>query len=344
MLWIIPCLADVGTKLSSPFGQEMSGKCLNFRALFRAVSLGAITFLGLHGAAWLWSVGRLTLLIDQEADRLRSQGWRIQTGAARYGGWPGQARVEVGPATISAHGMSVRAESLSAEAFLVRPGPLTWRSRGHALRLGLGAERPLVTGDVTGEELPDGVLLSTAATRVAGLFAVDALRVWMRPNETNITLQRLRSLNARGALGPTIEAIELRVEAHPPTAPVAGSQSSTTPEAEGDNFDVELMHSTAAGMNATGRARIQFDAALGPRLDGVIHVTGYAAGLDRLAATELIPSATAVAAKAVLGLLATPPDGAAEIPVRIESGILYAAQFALLRLPRAEGSGLEPLR
>ena len=104
------------------------------------------------------------------------------------------------------------------------------------------------------------------------------------------------------------------------------------------------MHLAVAGMDVTGRAELWFNAALRPRLDGVIHVAGYAAGLDGLAAANLIPSRTAVAAKAVLGLLATPPDGATEIPVRIEGGILYAAQFALLRLSTLEELNLGPLR
>ncbi len=344
MLWIIPCFTGDGTKLSSAIGQEMSGKCLNFQPLFRSVGFVAIAFLALHCAAWLWSVHRLTVLIDQEAGRLRSQGWRVEIGAARYSGWPGQARVEVGPALIAAHGLSVRADFLTAEAALVRPGPLIWRSRGHTLRFGSGLERPVLAGDVTGEVLPDGILLTTAATSVAGLAAADALRMRISPNETNITVQRLRALNAPWALGAAIEALDLRVEALSSPDTAAGAQSSTLPDVEGSYFHVELMHSTAAGTDATGRATLWFDAALRPRLDGVIHVAGYAAGLDRLAATELIPSGTAVAAKAVLGLLATPPDGAAEIPVRIENGILYAAQFALFRLPKPEEPASEPRR
>ena len=96
--------------------------------------------------------------------------------------------------------------------------------------------------------------------------------------------------------------------------------------------------------DASGRAELWFDAALRPRLDGIIHVAGYAAGLDSLAAVNVISSRTALAAKAVLGLLAMPPDGAAEVPVRIEGGMLYAAQFALSRLPKLEKPDSGPLR
>lgn len=315
----------------------MSRKCLNRLTFLGSLAVFAVTFFVLHCAAWLWSVHRLAVLIDQQADRLRSQGWRIEIASARYGGWPGQVHVEVGPATIAAHGASVRAESLIAKAALVRPGPLTWQSRGHAVRFGSGPERPVLTGDVAGEASSGSIVLTTAATHVAELFAAEALRMWIRPNETMIAIQRLRPLDARWTLGPTIEAVELRVEALSPTSSDANSRSSTSPpQAEDDQFDIRLTHLRVAGMDATGRAKLWFDAALRPRLDGVIHVAGYAAGLDGLAAANIIPSRTAVAAKAVLGLLATPPDGAAEIPMRIEGDTLYAAQFALLRLPKLD--------
>ncbi len=312
---------------------------------FRTFGIATMTFLVLHCAAWLWSANRLAVLIDQQADRLRSQGWRIEIASARYGGWPGQVRGEIGPATFAARGVSVRAESLVANTALVRPGPLTWQSRGHAVRFGSGAERPVLAGDVAGEASSDGVVLTTASTHVAELIAAEALRMWIKPNETIITVQRLRPLDARWAPGPIIEALELRVEARSPTSSVAGSQSSELPlQAASDHFDIKMMNLAVGGMDATGHAELWFDAALRLRLDGVVHVAGYAAGLDGLVAAGVISSRAAIAAKAVLGLLATPPGGAAEIPVRIEGGILYAAQFALIRLPTLGESNLGLLR
>lgn len=300
-------------------------------------------FFALHCTAWLWSVNRLAVLIDHQADRLRSQGWRVELASARYGGWPGQARVEVGPVTVAAHGLSVRAETLIAEAALVRPGPLIWRSRGHAIRFGSGLERPVLAADVAGEALPDGIVLTTAAMRVAELFEAEALRARIGPNELAVMVQRLRPIAAGWALGPSIEALDLRIVAVSPTSSTADSQSSASPsKSEDDHFDIRLTHLTAAGMDATGRAELWFDAALRPRLDGIIHIAGYAAGLDGLAATNVISSKAAVAAKAVLSLFATPPDGTAEIPVRIEGGMLYAARFALIRLPTLERPGSIP--
>ena len=323
----------------------MSEKCLKRWPFFRAFSGGLITAFALHCAAWLWSVDHLSNLIEQNVNNLRSQGWRVEIAAARYGGWPGRARVEVGPATIAAHGLSVRAESLTAEAALVRSGPLTWRSRGHAYRFDSGQERPVLAGDVAGEALPDGVVLTTAAMRVAGLLEAEALRVQIRPNDTRITVQRLRPLDVRWALGPSIEALDMRVEGlSPKSSAVVSHVSAAPPQTEGDHFKLELVHSAVAGMDATGRAELWFDAALRPRLVGIIRVAGYAAGLDGLVAAGVVPSRAAVAAKAVLGLLATPPDGIAEIPVRIEGGIFYAAQFALLRLIGPEEPDLRPLR
>ena len=154
-------------------------------------------FLVLHCVAWFWSVNRLAVLMDQQADRLRSQGWRVEIASARYGGWPGQARVEVGPATIAAHGVSVRAESLIVKAALVHPGPLTWQSRGHAVRFGSGRERPVLAGDVAGEVSSDALVLTTAATQVADLFTAEALRMWIGPKATMMEIQRLSPLAAR---------------------------------------------------------------------------------------------------------------------------------------------------
>jgi hypothetical protein len=97
-------------------------------------------------------------------------------------------------------------------------------------------------------------------------------------------------------------------------------------------------------MTASGQAGFWLDAALQPRLHGVVHVIGYTVGVDRLVAAGIAPMRTAKAAKAVLDLLAAPsPDAGADVVVRIEAGILYAGPFALLRLPALEWTGPSPL-
>jgi len=305
--------------------------------------LGVLGLIG-HGAVWLRSVDRLRGLMEEQAGALRDHGWRVELGPVRWGGWPGRAIVEIGPVSIATDGFAWRAESVVADTALFRPGPLVMRSAGHRVRLGLYPEMVVTSREATIEARVDGVVLTGAGVRIANVVEVgdvveaEAVQARLGPATLAMTARRVRFPEALGRRSPAIDSLEFRVLLTRPVPPAAGLRTAVAAWRDaGGAMDVPEFALVGAGMRASGRIGLWLDSALQPNLDGMVHITGYAAGLDGLVATGNLPRRTAVAAKAVLGLLAAPsPDGSADVTVRMRDDVLMVAQFPLLRLPRLE--------
>jgi hypothetical protein len=100
-------------------------------------------------------------------------------------------------------------------------------------------------------------------------------------------------------------------------------------------------------LSASLEARLGLDASLQPTGTGQAVVSGYAQALDTLAANGALPNDAALAGKAMLSVMATPPgaDGApAEIklPLTLEGGVLSLRGVPLLRLPPLAWPGSRP--
>ncbi len=322
----------------------MSGMGLLQRRTARVLCLVGVACVASHGVAWWQSAGRLSAMVEQQASILRRLGLQIALGPTRYWGWPQRVGVAVGPMSIAANGMTLRAATLVAETTLVHPGPLILRSTGHSLRFGGGPEYQVVTGEMLTETSGDGAVLTGAGIRVAHSFEAEAFQARIGPASLTLTARHLKLLEGRGTLGPPIGELDLRADATPSIFLADSPRSAAAAwQAAGGSLRLTLSRLTTAGMTASGRAAFWLDAALQPRLDGVVHAIGYTAGVDGLVAAGSIPTRSAKAAKAVLDLLAAPsPDAGADVAVRIEAGILYAGPFALLRLPALEWTGPSP--
>jgi len=282
--------------------------------------------------------------MEEQAGVLRDHGWRVELGPIRWGGWPGRAVVEIGPVSIATDGFAWRAESVVADTALFQPGPLVMRSAGHRVRLGLYAAIVVTSREATIEVRADGVVLTGAGVRIADVVEVgdvveaEAVQARLGPATLAMTARRVRFPEALGARSPAIDSLEFRVLLTRPVPPAAGLRTAVAAWRDaGGTMDVPEFALVGAGMRASGRIGLWLDSALQPNLDGMVHITGYAAGLDGLVATGNLPGRTAVAAKAVLGLLAAPsPDGSADVAVRMRDDVLMVAQFPLLRIPRLE--------
>ncbi len=304
---------------------------------------GALVAAGVaHGVVWVSAVRRLHALVEEQAQALRAQGWRVVLGPAWPHGWPGRAGLRFGPASVEADGFAWQAEGAVIDAPLRWPewragadlGPARVRADGQQIRFGSGPALAVVSQDVQLEVSGAGATLAGTTVGIAPLFEAEALQVRLGPEGLALSARRLKPLDAPWARGQVIDALALHASAAAPL-PLAANPRAVKAWREADGaVDLSDIALTMGSAHAVGQGRIGLDDDLQPKLDGTMHVTGYEAGLDELAAAGVLARQTVVAAKAVLGLLAAAtPDGGADVPVQIAGGVLTVARFPLLRIP-----------
>ena len=294
-----------------------------------------------HGGYWLSAVRRLEARVEEQAQALRAQGWRVVLGPAWPEGWPGRAGLQFGSASVEAGGFAWRADRMVADAPLRWPpsmsglGPVRVRADGQQVRLGAGVPLPVVSQDLQLEVSGGAATLAGTGVGIAQAFEAEAVRLRMGPEGLALSVQRLKPLDSARARFQGIDALALHASATPPL-PFAGEPrvAAAAWRQAGGTVELSDITVTMGRARVLGNGRVWLDDALQPRLDGTVHVTGYEAGLDDLAAAGILTRQATVAAKAVLGLLAAPtPDGGADVPVQIADGVLTVARFPLLRVP-----------
>lgn len=296
-----------------------------------------------HGVVWLDAVRRLDALVGEQAQALRAQGWRVVLGPARPQGWPGRAGLQFGPASVEADGFAWRAEGAAIDVPLRWPesvsgaitGPARVRAEGQQIRFGSGPALALVSRDLQLDASGDAATLAGTAVGVARLFEAEALQMRLGPEGLALSARRVKLPGFAQTRGEMIDLMALHATT-PPPLPIAKNprDAATAWRDAGGAVHLSDITLTMGSARAVGQGRIGLDDALQPTLDGTVRVTGYAAGLDELAAAGVLTRQTAVAAKTVLGLLAAAtPDGSAVVPVQIAGGVLTVARFPLLRVP-----------
>lgn len=314
-------------------------------SVFVAAGLG-------HGVFWLVAVRRLDALVEQQAQALRAQGWRVVLGPARPRGWPERAGLQFGPASVEADGFAWRADRAVIDAPLrwTEPmpgtlGPARVRADGQQVRFGSGAALAVVSQEWQLEVSGGAATLAGTDVGIAQAFEAGALQLRLGPDGLALSARRLRPPDSARMRGWGIDALALRASAATPPFPVAGGPraAATAWRQAGGTVEVSDVTLTMGRAHAVGKGRIWLDDALQPRLDATMRVIGYEAGLDELAAAGVLTRPAAVAAKAILGLLAAPaPDGGATVPVQIADGMLTVARFPLLRVPALDWPDASP--
>ena len=308
---------------------------------------GVLVAAGLaHGVVWLSAVRRLQATVEEQAQALRAQGWRVILGPVRPQGWPGRAGLQFGPASVEADGLAWRAEAAAIDVPLRWPesmagaitGPARVRADGQQIRFGAGPALAVMSRDLQLDTPGDAITLAGTAVGVAQLFEAEALQLRLGPDGLALSARRLKPLDSARLRGKVIETLALHASAMPPLPITRNPRAAATAWREaGGVVNLSYIALAMGSAHATGQGRVGLDDDLQPKLDGTVRVTGYAAGLDELAAAGMLTRQTAVAAKAVLGLLAAAtPGGSAVIPVQIAGGVLTVARFPLLRVPALE--------
>ncbi len=292
----------------------------------------------LHGAAWTYATARLQREVEARLDGLRRDGWAIQAEAPSYSGWPFAAAVSYRrmavdgaaagvPAAWSADEASVAIRAAQPGTLLIVPsGAQRWRLTGAAWVPVTAASFELAANSagigLSGREVV--LHLPGGSVGVAGLDARAAGR------SLQVSLTGIEA-------APFIEAGRATLDASLTGAVPAGPDPAGGAAAwrdGGGKVQVSSVTLEASGLAVSASGGGGLDADLQPMLDLAAQVRGHRAALDRLVQAGVVPASTAVAAKAVLGLLSgRDADAPAAVRLRLADAVVSVAGFPLLRVP-----------
>lgn len=332
------------------------------RALLGAAILLALLAAG-HGLLWYWLGNRLEEGFAAWAAARRAQGWQVEHGPPRRGGWPLAATLTLPQFRLEG------AAAWRAEALVLRLSPprldrLGLEAQGRqSLRLG-SADFPFVAGRLTASlPVESGALPSEAVAQAT------QLRILAPAGETGIGDARLE-FHARPAAAKGEPALALRLAASDVTLPPALAEASPIvarlgPGLErlaadlaltgplppagdpsrdaaawrdgGGRLELHSLELRWGRVAATAMATLTLDEALQPMGAGTLRLAGGGEVLDAAASAGLVTPRVATTGRTVLALLSrTPPEGGPpriEVPLTLEDGVLALGGFPLARIP-----------
>ena len=332
------------------------------RGLVAAAVIGTVVFA--HTVLWIVVTERMLEGVPQAVAAAAEEGWRVEAGLARRGGWPfraaivldgivatrqlGGARlrwtaeaVEVGIG-ISAPTVAV-VSPIGAQTVTVGEGtPVAVRAGEMAVRVPLrGGAVVVVARDVAlagpgggaARGTGWGLGVASAEARWDGqAFAATAEGVVPKP----------------GLAAPFDGAATLAIHAVlTQPFPLVGPGHAQSPGAaaqawrkSGGRLEVRSFQVRLATLSAEGSGEGGLDARLQPEGRATLRVTGAAEVLDAAAAVGLVAPGPASAARAVLQLLTVAARGGpVTIPVELRDGVLTVARFPMLRTPVLDWPG-----
>ncbi len=337
------------------------------------IILAAIPVLLVAADLIYWQIASTRLrsgLQDWIAER-RAEGWTVQSDAFTTGGWPQAATITVPNLAMSHAGQDMpgqlawQAAGVAVSLSLYHPTTLDISLIGpQHVRIG---EAPTLT--VTGERLDMAVGLGSqqatplnlrAKTVVVAPVAGDGrLTIGLLTADATVAPAAAQSQPAV-ALSLSTEAIALPATLKSPLGPnisslaIDGALNGPLPSVRampawaaawrdgGGSLDVAHLALGWGPLGLTGSATLALDDQLQPMGSGSSRLVGYAATLDRFAASGVLSRSAATAAKAVLSLMADTPDSdtpsAVDVPLTLQYRTLSMRQVPLIRLPELDWS------
>lgn len=346
------------------------------RRLFRRTALGLglalAVLLVAHGLAWHWMTGVIAVGFSDWTTMRRAQGWEVEHGLPRRGGWPFAARLTVPGLRIAGRSAAFPdGFELDASRVVLRVAPprldrlvLTTPDELR-LRLGdtdilLGAERleaalllepglPPRMMDLLAERLraltPDGPF---EAERVAATLSARGGAgepdppVVLDAAAQGVTLPPAPASPALAAFGRHVEQVRLHATltsplllqgAWPAYGPTAAAAAWRDAGGAVELRRVALRWGTLVG---EGEMRLALDPALQPAGAGTLRLSDAPAALESMAAAGVITRGAARTAQGLATLMARVPEGGGapqvELPVTIAGGTVTLARVPLLRL------------
>jgi len=292
----------------------------------------------LHGAAWAYLTARLQRDVEARLDGLRRDGWDIRAEAPSRAGWPFAAVVSYRrvamdgaaagvPAAWSADEVSIALRAAQPGTLLIVPsGAQRWRLAGAAWVAVTAASFELAA---------DGARIGLSGREVVlhlpgGPVGVADLQASAVDRSLQVGLTGIEAPPFMEAGRATLDASLTRpVPAGPDPAAAAAAWRDG-----GGTIQVSSVSLEAGGLTVSASGGGGLDAGLQPVLDLAAQVRGHRAALDRLVQAGAVPASTAVATKAVLGLLSgRDADAPAAVRLRLADAVVSVAGFPLLRVP-----------
>lgn len=309
------------------------------RRLGRWALLASGAALFLHGAIWAYAAERLEQELTAALASLRAQGWAAEAGAVRRAGWPFAAALDVALDLDGADAgvpvawrgpVWIGIPAAAPHTLRIMPSGMQQVRFASGQWLDLTAASLVLTADGTAVDLAgqDVVLTAPGGAMTAAAVQAHAAGLALQAAVGGLRLPRALALPSPARL-----ALDAALTQPVPSLPGAAAQAGAWRDA-GGSLDVRSLVAEAGDLAVAASGAGHLDAALQPVLDLTAQVRGYRPALDRLVQAGTVPASTAVAAKAVLGLLSRRgADAAATVPLRLAGGVLTVAGFPLLRVP-----------
>ncbi|MBS0558978.1 MAG: DUF2125 domain-containing protein [Proteobacteria bacterium] len=322
-----------------------------------------------HFAYWRYLVNGLQDGFAAFVSARRAAGWTVRASGLEDGGWPLSATLRVRGLTLEGGdpdlpgGLAWGTQMLDLRVDLLSPA-LLHLAAGGAQHLRLGAlpdiaytaREMTATMPLSADGLPGAAHATlrdlTAAPAAGaprgpvtmGLLQADATMDWAAPRDRPAISAQI----AAEAIGlpPGMEwPLGNRISSASVEAAIGGPLPSPGPLARTaaawrDGGGVLRIHRMALGwgpLGLSGSGTLMLDPGLQPAGSMQLRAVGFAAALDALSAGKAVAPGAATAAKAVLSLLAAPPEpGAppvADVPLAIQDGVLSLRQLPVARVP-----------
>ena len=318
----------------------------------RAWAAVGLSLVALHTIAWMVAVVWLESTIADTEAGLRAQGWRIDHGGYRRGGWPFAARVAI------------------PDLRMVE-GPRTWQSAGLELALEI-AHPTRVAASLAGPHvlgLPGGTPVPIDGPPVLGTFGLFApfaahiaahdLRATAVGREVRLSTLDLTAEDDPGH-GPPLNAIVVRGHANGvdftgsvPAGALSGrieqialdagltglATRAATPHAwraAGGQLAIHRLSIRWGGFDGELGGVFGLDANLQPEGNGMIAAGGLPETIDAAVGAGVVPAGTARTAKALLRLVPRTPDGKLTVPLALKDRTLSAARLPVIVLPEVQ--------
>jgi Uncharacterized protein conserved in bacteria (DUF2125) len=348
------------------------------RRPFRRVIAGLILLLLLAVAgwtgAWLWVADRMnTHLAAWEAEQ-RSAGWTIAHGTPTRAGWPFAAALIlpdlniVGPQNMVPGGIAWTADRLTLALDIRHPDDLYFAATGRqTLNLAgsgpipfaaerLVAHAALQPGGATTAvtfrarrllaALPNAQPSSLAVAELVGTLSVDHLAgrdraaIAMVISASDIDLPERNGLG----LGRRVSVLAAAVGMTGPTAMPGGAPLTIAGWRDGGgSLDLRLLRLDYGPLAVSGDGQIALGPTLQPGGKARLHATGVNAAIEDLIHSHMLKRSSAIALRAMLGLLIRPSTSAAppvlDVPLTLNAGVISLGTVPVLRLPWLLGGG-----
>ena len=304
-----------------------------------------------HTATWFVVTGRMLQAVPEALAAAAADGWRIEAGAMRRGGWPGRAAVVLDGVTVTRElgGTRLRWTAEGVEAGIAAWSPtvaVVSPLGAQTVTVGAGAPAAVRAGMMEVRVPLRGGAVTAAARDVAvrgtgwGLGVGAAEMQW----DGQAVALTAGGVVPSPAMAPPFDgAADLVLHAvatQPFLVAATPGESARAWRQAGGRLEVRSFGLHLAALSVEGSGEGGLDGRLQPEGRAALRVTGAGAVLDAAAAAGLVAPGPASAARAVLQLLTLGAHGGpVAVPLELRDGVLTAARFPLVRVPVLDWGG-----